>query len=438
MSKIAIRAFNLGKQYEAGGPKGSYRTLRDSITDIFPRRGKGRSKSDSRFWALDHVTFEVPAGESVGIIGRNGAGKSTLLKVLSQVTDPTSGWAEINGRLSSLLEVGAGFHPELTGRENIFLSGAILGMKNKAIRSTFDEIVAFSELDKFIDTPVKHYSSGMHLRLGFAVGAHLETDILLLDEVLAVGDVHFQAKCMDKIREICRKGRTILFVSHNMGLIRQLCSRALLIRAGALGAFGPCDEVVQAYLAQNSRSDLSELLSLEDRKGAGAIRIRSVRFEGPDGREMPDLVSGQACRIILALSNSQPHQHVQACVAFLNEMNERIMYLNSWFNGVDIDSIEANGELVCEIPRMHLAPGRYALEVWVKSAEVMQDRISDIGPVNVSPGDFYGTGICATGLTEKVLMDFNWNAQTQHDSAATSVLATKRRRREIGAERSSG
>lgn len=412
MSGIAIRAFELSKQYKLGGRRG-YRTLRDSISGMFARSEKAQASSDKhggRMWALDHVSFEIPQGETVGVIGRNGAGKSTLLKVLSRVTEPTSGYAEIVGNVGSLLEVGAGFHLELTGRENVFLSGAILGMKTSEIQKKLDEIVAFAELDRFIDTPVKHYSSGMHLRLGFAVGVHLETDILMLDEVLAVGDVHFQRKCVEKIGEICRQGRTILFVSHNMGLIRKLCKTALMIRAGAVGLYGPCDEVVQTYIAQNSKADLADLTTVEDRKGAGAIRLRSVHFESRKGGK-GELVCGEPARIVVSVSSSRPHYRVQACVAFLSEMNERLMYLNSSFTGPDIEVLEANGELVCEIPRLHLAPGQYGLEIWVKSSEVMQDRISDIGPVQIKTGDFFGSGNRVSGATEKIVMDFTWKTQ---------------------------
>lgn len=410
MSGIAIRASELSKQYKLGGRRG-YRTLRDSISGMFAPSGRleASDKQAGRMWALDHISFEIPQGETVGIIGRNGAGKSTLLKVLSRVTEPTTGYAEIVGNVGSLLEVGAGFHLELTGRENVFLSGAILGMKTSQIQKKLDEIVAFAELDRFIDTPVKHYSSGMHLRLGFAVGVHLETDILMLDEVLAVGDVHFQRKCVEKIGEICRQGRTILFVSHNMGLIRKLCKTALMIRAGTVGLYGPCDEVVQTYIAQNSKADLTDLTTVEDRKGAGAIRLRSVRVESAKGGS--DLVCGEPARIVLSVSSSQPHYRVQACVAFLNEMNERLMYLNSYFTGPDIEVLEANGELVCDIPRLHLAPGQYGLEIWVKSSEVMQDRISDIGPVQIKTGDFFGTGSRVSGTTQKIVMDFSWKTQ---------------------------
>jgi lipopolysaccharide transport system ATP-binding protein len=235
MSDIAISAEGIGKQYHLG-PRERYRTLRESITDVFsaPLRmlGTRQPETDETFWALRDVSFQAKHGELIGVIGRNGAGKSTLLKVLSRITEPTEGQARIYGRLASLLEVGTGFHPELTGRENIFLNGAILGMKRAEIKRKFDEIVAFAEVDRFIDTPVKRYSSGMYVRLAFAVAAHLEPEILVVDEVLAVGDHQFQAKCLNKMNDVGKAGRTVFFVSHSMSAIQRLCSRVLVLSGG--------------------------------------------------------------------------------------------------------------------------------------------------------------------------------------------------------------
>lgn len=245
MSDIAIRVENLSKQYRIGKARGKfrYKSLRDSISEAavapFRRAGKllrgeayGASGLDETFWALKDVSFEVKQGEAVGVIGRNGAGKSTLLKVLSEITEPSAGRVELHGRVASLLEVGTGFHPELTGRDNIYLNGAIMGMKRGEINRKFDEIVAFAEVEKFIDTPVKHYSSGMYVRLAFAVAAHVEPEILLVDEVLAVGDAAFQKKCLGKMGEVAQQGRTVLFVSHNMGSVRQICQKGIVLRNG--------------------------------------------------------------------------------------------------------------------------------------------------------------------------------------------------------------
>jgi lipopolysaccharide transport system ATP-binding protein len=248
MSDTAIRIEGLGKQYRIGGKKERYKTLRDTLTDALVSPFRRAAKPDETIWALKDVSCEIKHGELVGVIGSNGAGKSTLLKILSRITEPTEGYAEIHGRVGSLLEVGTGFHAELTGRENIYLNGAILGMKKAEIDAKFDEIVAFSEVEKFIDTPVKHYSSGMYLRLAFAVAAHLEPEILLVDEVLAVGDAAFQKKCLGKMGDVASQGRTVLFVSHNMAAVQQLTRTSLLLHKGRLISEGLSEEVMQHYL----------------------------------------------------------------------------------------------------------------------------------------------------------------------------------------------
>ncbi len=265
MSDIAIRVEGLSKQYRIGGKQERYRTLRDTLTDAvaapFRRAGRllrgeatGAAGLDQTIWALKDVSFEVKRGEVVGIIGANGAGKSTLLKILSRITEPTEGYADVFGRVGALLEVGTGFHPELTGRENIYLNGAILGMTREEIDRKFDEIVDFAGVEKFIDTPVKHYSSGMGLRLGFAVAAHLDPEILVVDEVLAVGDAAFQKKCLGKMSSVADGGRTVLFVSHNMAAVQNLCGRAIYLREGSLVADDTPDVVIAEYLASRSKA----------------------------------------------------------------------------------------------------------------------------------------------------------------------------------------
>jgi lipopolysaccharide transport system ATP-binding protein len=275
MDDIAIRVENLSKQYRIGRAQQRHDTLRDALVDAWPRlprplsrqgtrtAGKGNADNswqpgtcgsswqENRIWALKDVTFEVKRGEVVGIIGRNGAGKSTLLKILSRITEPTQGRAEIHGRVGSLLEVGTGFHPELTGRENVYLSGAILGMRRHEIERRFDEIVEFSGIGKLLDTPIKRYSSGMNVRLGFAVAAHLDPEILLVDEVLAVGDVAFQRRCLGRMETISREGRTVLFVSHNLPSIARLCQRAILLKGGRVDTLGPTDETISQYLVED-------------------------------------------------------------------------------------------------------------------------------------------------------------------------------------------
>ena len=252
MSEIAIRAESLSKRYRLGSRE-RYRTLRDTLMDTlmapFRRSRRSANDADENFWALKDVSFEVKHGEVIGVIGRNGAGKSTLLKILSRITEPTEGQVSIHGRIASLLEVGTGFHPELSGRDNIYLNGAILGMKKAEIRRKFDEIVAFAEVEKFIDTPVKHYSSGMYVRLAFVVAAHLEPEILVVDEVLAVGDSAFQKKCIGKMGDVAKMGKTVLLVSHSMASIAALCHSAILLDSGRAVFFGPVEQAIDRYLS---------------------------------------------------------------------------------------------------------------------------------------------------------------------------------------------
>jgi ABC-type polysaccharide/polyol phosphate transport system ATPase subunit len=300
MSDIAIRAEGLSKVYRIG-ERERYHTLRDSLARSFAvpfrsfRNGRQLAEADGAspandtsrpanrnahfVWALKDVSLEIKQGEVVGVIGRNGAGKSTLLKILAEITEPTAGWAEVRGRVGSLLEVGTGFHPELTGRENIYLNGAILGMKKAEINHKFDEIVAFAEIDKFLDTPVKHYSSGMYMRLAFSVAAHLEPEILLVDEVLAVGDTAFQKKCLGRMGDVAKRGRTVLFVSHNLAAIAQSCERGLLIDEGRVKKQGRINEVVQEYIgaAPASRSCV-EPTAVEHVTGVNGIQVRRVRL----------------------------------------------------------------------------------------------------------------------------------------------------------------
>jgi lipopolysaccharide transport system ATP-binding protein len=286
--KPIIRAKNLGKQYQLGRRRAPYGSLRDSFAgalraplQLFQRNG---SELRPSIWALRDVNFEIGPGEAIGIIGRNGAGKSTLLKLLARITAPTTGLIQLYGRIASLLEVGTGFHPELSGRENIYLNGAILGMTRLEIKRKFDEIVAFAEVEEFIDTPVKHFSSGMYLRLAFAVAAHLEPEILLVDEVLAVGDARFQRKCLDKMQEVGKEGRTVLFVSHNMPAVTRLCSRTILLDSGRVIGDGPSSEVVGAYLSTGLGTTAArEWNRLSEAPGNDVVRVCAVRVQSETG-----------------------------------------------------------------------------------------------------------------------------------------------------------
>jgi lipopolysaccharide transport system ATP-binding protein len=296
MSTTAIRVENLSKQYRIGKRRAPYHSLRETLTNsvtelprrlvsMFQRSAVRRSEGDNTIWALKDVSFEIERGEIVGIIGRNGAGKSTLLKVLSRITEPTIGFAEIGGRVGSLLEVGTGFHPELTGRENIYLNGAILGMRKAEIERKFDEIVTFAEVETFIDTPVKHFSTGMYLRLAFAVAAYLEPEILIVDEVLAVGDANFQRKCLDKMQDVGQHGRTVVLVSHNMSAITRMCDRAILINEGTVIKDGPSTEVVGVYMSSGlATTSTREWPDPTTAPGGKVARLRAVRVRDADGQ----------------------------------------------------------------------------------------------------------------------------------------------------------
>jgi len=305
LDDVAVSVTGISKRYRIGGLQAANRTLRETITDAvlgpvrgaidLARRGRPKTGADDVIWALKDVSFDVKRGEVLGIIGRNGAGKSTILKILTRITAPTQGRAEIRGRVGSLLEVGTGFHAELTGRENIYLNGAILGMKRREINRKFDEIVEFSEVQKFIDTPVKHYSSGMYLRLAFAVAASLQTEILLVDEVLAVGDVSFQNKCMGKMEDVAGAGRTVVFVSHNLSAIKALCSRCICLQHGEVFRDGPSSSVVDEYIAMGGTSGSVFALPDHDQSDTGqALRILNVdllrSLQGPQGRTTLELV----------------------------------------------------------------------------------------------------------------------------------------------------
>jgi lipopolysaccharide transport system ATP-binding protein len=304
MAEYAIQAHGLSKAYKISATRGAadYRTLRESIVEVAYRRR--RAESDDRFWALTDVSFDVKHGEAVGFIGKNGAGKSTLLKILSRITRPTRGTADVYGRMGSLLEVGTGFHPELSGRENVYLNGAILGMSRSEIRSRFDEIVAFAEIERFLETPVKRYSSGMYMRLAFAVAAHLQPEILVVDEVLAVGDAAFQAKCLGKMEDVANEGRTVLFVSHNMSAIAQLCSRVILLESGAVKAEGTPDQAMSSYFANASNDGHVELRDVDRMVGTRDATFEWAELQDSSGKVCQDFSIGEDLTVAFGLKLS--------------------------------------------------------------------------------------------------------------------------------------
>ena len=373
-----VNAENLSKKYEIGTGPAGYSTLRESLTKFVRAPISSlRANPTDEVWALRDVSFTVQPGEVVGIIGKNGAGKSTLLKILTRVTQPTSGRAELFGRTGSLLEVGTGFHPELTGRENIFLNGAILGMSRPEIQRNFDDIVAFAEIQKFLDTPVKRYSSGMYMRLAFAVAAYLDPEILIVDEVLAVGDAAFQKKCLGRMRDISTQGRTVLFVSHNMAAIRSLCSRGILLSQGRKVFEGAAGECVDRYLSdvtQNATNEV-DLTSVRRPQVANlALKIDRVRICSPDGR--PLVRTGDPVEVELGFEVSEVLADVALGINVSSADNVSVMECRSSHSYGAIESLSPGKySITCRIEQNLLSPGLYLLSVGARCASKYLDYV---------------------------------------------------------------
>jgi len=355
MGDLVIQASRIGKRYELGRPR-TYATLRESIVRVARKLVKGLERKNAEtFWALKEVSFDVRQGEAVAIIGRNGAGKSTLLKILSRITAPTEGKGWIRGRVGSLLEVGTGFHPELTGRENVFLNGAVLGMRRAEVTRRFDEIVAYSEVEQFIDTPVKHYSSGMYMRLAFSVAAHLEPDVLVIDEVLAVGDAEFQKKCMGKMSDVARSGRTVLFVSHNMVAVRSLCDRGILLEQGRIVHDGPVQETVRAYLSRGGGEQGDGWRRQGGARGPLSFLSVVARLEG----EQP----GHRLRVDLVVESSSSHAPAFVAIDIRDGFGGTIMQALPTSVGF-LNPDRERHEVTVEIELPGLVPGVYPVTLW--------------------------------------------------------------------------
>ncbi len=436
MSAI-IQVEDLSKEYHLGARAGSYDTLRDTLVGALRapfrrgreaegggRRGAGRGEA---FWALRGINFEVRAGEVLGIVGRNGAGKSTLLKILSRITEPTSGRVALYGRVASLLEVGTGFHPELSGRENIFLNGAILGMRKAEIARKFDEIVAFAEIERFIDTPVKRYSSGMYVRLAFAVAAHLEPEILIIDEVLAVGDAAFQKKCLGKISSVAQQGRTVLFVSHNMIAVKAMCSRAILLHQGTLAEDGSPVRVVNTYLGAGriSRAEI-EWQDPSQAPGTRAFRLRGVRVRNASGEVSSDLSAHEPFTVEVDYQNLSPGSALGASVLLFNS------------DGVHVFSSLSNREpnwhgrafpsgvfrSTCRVPANLLPDGRFEVSVivWADNYSIYHREDCavefEVHEHGAARGDYFGDWL---GVVRPLL---DWSTEHVDERAgATSTPA---------------
>jgi lipopolysaccharide transport system ATP-binding protein len=399
---FALRAEAIAKRYQLGARIDPNPTLRDALIGMGRRLLGGREATEQKpaLWALEGISFEIGVGEVVGIVGRNGAGKSTLLKILSRITEPTRGRVEIYGRVGSLLEVGTGFHPELSGRENIFLNGSILGMRRREIEARFDEMVEFAELEGFLDTPVKRYSSGMYVRLAFAVAAHLEPEILLIDEVLAVGDAAFQKKCLGKMREIAQGGRTVLFVSHNTAAMQHLCSRGILLEGGKIRADGPMDAVLETYLRGLRVATPWDLAHWQDRQGAGRVRFTAVRFENERGETLSQGVSGRPLTIALDYSTTdgegaRQERRLPNCrisVAVSDRLGQTLFNCSSELVIRDPVDLPATGTVRCQIPHLPLSQNQYLLTLFLEVNREVEDWLLHAIELDVVDGDFYGTG----------------------------------------------
>lgn len=398
MRDSAIRVNNISKLYRIGKNGFTYDNLRDYLSSkIIFTKAKSRyipeSYSAKKVWALKNVSFEVKHGEILGIIGRNGAGKSTLLKILSGITVPTEGSAEINGRIASLLEIGIGFHEELTGRENIYLNGVILGMKKREIDGKFDQIVRFAEIERFLDTPVKRYSSGMYVRLAFAVAAHIESEILLVDEVLAVGDTEFQSRCLQKMEEVAGAGRTVMFVSHNLVAIQNLCTHAILLDKGIIKDSGSVENVIEAYFTSISKLVEFPLSERTDRQGSGRLRFTGIKFL-VNHKETKQFCSGDD--VVIEIEYRADEEFVPKNIIFYLAVKTKTgIHLSLCQSNLAIsriDKISKGGKLRCTLFTLPLAHGSYSVNVGCEDSGEMIDWVQDASIFEVMHGRFYVTG----------------------------------------------
>lgn len=426
MRSFVVSAENLGKHYRVSARNHDF-MLRDVLARSFMapfsrvfRNGRSGHEANSRcaksrpgdsfdyIWALRNVSFEIKMGEVVGIIGRNGAGKSTLLKILSRITEPTEGEASIYGRVGSLLEVGTGFHSELTGRENIYLSGAILGMKKVEIVRKFDEIVAFAEVEKFVDSPVKHYSSGMYMRLAFSVAAHLEPEILIVDEVLAVGDTAFQKKCLGKMGDVAKEGRTILFVSHNMAAVENLCNRAILLRLGEVVADCMPSKAIAEYLGSfGTPPGHGQLATIERDPGLVPV-IQRLDFLDQTQRQVSAVQVGAPVTVRIHYQHYEPIKRPYFGLIFETVAGLKVFWVQSRLQMGDLPDLPATGVVVCRIPRLPLVPGVYFIQPGCGTGTTQLDAVPRACHLEVTEADVFGTGRLPNASQGLVVVDATW------------------------------
>jgi lipopolysaccharide transport system ATP-binding protein len=414
-NKPIIEVKHLSKQYQIGMDK-TYKRFTESITNAtlhpFKTIRENRQQKNT-FWALKDIDFKVERGDVLGIIGRNGAGKSTLLKVLSRITYPTEGEIVMRGRAGSLLEVGTGFHPELTGRENIYFNGAILGMKKREIDYKFDEIVKFSGVEKFLDTPVKRYSSGMQVRLAFSVAAHLEPEILIIDEVLAVGDVEFQKKCLGKMGEVASEGRTVLFVSHNMVAIEHLCSHGIVLGNGKIEYIGEIEKAIGHYVHEVETVKKINLTDRKDRQGSKWLTFCRVGIFDESDNEIQKIISGQDIKIRFFYKSSKKIKSASVDVALniQNNMGYVITDMNSLDSGDSLQEIGNDGFFQCEWPKFNLKSGIYDCGVFCSVNGEIVDWVQSAFSIQVEDGDFYNSGRIAGKEHGDILISYRWSGR---------------------------
>jgi homopolymeric O-antigen transport system ATP-binding protein len=420
MSNWIIETENLGKKYclRHGGAGQGYVTLREAMIHALKRISRPlrlQNAASEDFWALTDLSFRVQPGETVAIIGRNGAGKSTLLKILSRITEPTVGRVRLKGRVSSLLEVGTGFHPELTGRENIYLNGTILGMAKREVDRKFDAILDFAGVQKFVDTPVKHFSSGMQVRLAFAVAAHLEPEILIIDEVLAVGDAVFQKKCLGKMQDVAADGRTVLFVSHDLAAVEKLCSRAILLEGGRCRADGPTSQTIAQYQATIVQAASLDLATRRDRRGAGLVRFTRIQTLDENYREQAVFLSGRPLRVRMhyRATGSKPLENCRVSLAF-NGWGKIYFVTSTELVSDDCLSLSSEGFIDCIIDELPLSLGTYSLGPFIEVNGDVQDWLDSAATLQVEDGNFYGTGrdYPKGGAGATVLVKHRWQVPT--------------------------
>jgi lipopolysaccharide transport system ATP-binding protein len=433
---IAIKVENISKRYRIGLKENIHDSIGGAFIDFIrsPLKNYRKYRSLYRFddidnacasklnhvpsdiiWALKNISFEVKRGEVLGLIGRNGAGKSTLLKILARITEPTSGRAELRGRVSSLLEVGTGFHPELTGKENVYLNGTILGMTKREVDTKFDDIVDFSGVSKFLATPVKRYSSGMRVRLAFAVAAHLEPEILIIDEVLAVGDAEFQKKCLGKMQDITKGGRTVLFVSHNMGAIIGICPQAILINEGKLINAGPSKDVVEQYLS-NLFSPVNnlDLRTLTTRRGNGKLRFVAAYLMDIEGRKTAVPISGHPLDIVLEFESKEDLSNVEFVLTIFNQMGIAVTNCSAGITGKQFHLPKGKGLVKCNIPNLPLPLGNYKVSVAANDGNGNElDGVTTACIFDVESCNFYRTSSAPPMRYATALVKHSWKVELE-------------------------